>query len=74
MNAQRNKEIDDLKNIITNIFICYNNLTSTEATEIRQTDDIIAYKKQANIDNTFLLSIRNNALLVFDKCNELLKS
>lgn len=73
MNIQRNKEIEELKNIITNIFICYNNLTSKNAIENRNTDDIIEYKKQANIDNAFLLSIRNNALEIFDKCNLLLK-
>jgi len=73
MNVKRNHEIEELKNIITNIFICYNNLTSKTAVENRSTDDIIEYKKQVNIDNTFLVSIRNNALEIFDKCNLLLK-
>ena len=73
INVKRNQEIDELKNIITNIFICYNNLTSKEAVENRNTDDIIQYKEQLNTDNSILLSIRNNALVIFDKCNSLLK-
>lgn len=73
INVKRNQEIDELKNIITNIFICYNNLTSKEAVENRNTDDIIQYKEQLNNDNLILLSIRNNALVIFDKCNSLLK-
>jgi len=73
MKAQRNYEINELKNIITNIFICYNNLTSKTAIENRNTDDIIEYKKQVNKDNVFLTTIRNNALEIFDKCNLLLK-
>jgi len=73
INVKRNQEIEELKNIITNIFICYNNLTSKKAIENRNTDDIIQYKEQLNTDNSILLSIRNNALVVFDKCNSLLK-
>jgi len=73
INVNRNHEIEELKNIITNIFICYNNLTSKKAIENRNTDDIIQYKEQLNTDNSILLSIRNNALVVFDKCNSLLK-
>jgi len=73
MNPSRNNEINELKNIITNIFICYNNLTTKEAVENRQSEDIIKYKKQLNNDDLYLLSIRNNALVVFDKCNQLLK-
>ncbi len=73
MNPNRNNEINELKNIITNIFICYNNLTTKEAVENRQSEDIIKYKKQLNNDDLYLLSIRNNALVVFDKCNQLLK-
>lgn len=73
INVKRNHEIEELKNIITNIFICYNNLTSKKAIENRNTDDIIQYKEQLNTDNSILLSIRNNALVVFDKCNSLLK-
>ena len=73
INVKRNQEIEELKNIITNIFICYNNLTSKKAIENRNTDDIIQYKEQLNTDNSIILSIRNNALVVFDKCNSLLK-
>ena len=73
MNPNRNNEINELKNIITNIFICYNNLTTKEAVKNRQSEDIIKYKKQLNNDDLYLLSIRNNALVVFDKCNQLLK-
>ena len=73
MNPRHNKEIDELKNIITNIFICYNNLTSKEASENRISEDLNIYKKQLNADNVYLMSIRNNALTVFDKCNQLLK-
>jgi hypothetical protein len=73
INIKRNQEIEELKDIITNIFICYNNLTSKKAIENRNTDDIIQYKEQLNTDNSILLSIRNNALVVFDKCNSLLK-
>jgi hypothetical protein len=68
----RNSEINDLKNIITNIFICYNNLMSKEACANRETDDIVKKNEQQNIDNNYILSMRNNALIVFDKCNNLL--
>ena len=73
MNPKRNKEIDELKNIITNIFICYNNITTKEAAENRMSEDINIYKNQLNSDDVYLMSIRNNALAVFDKCNPLLK-
>ena len=73
MSPKRNKEIDELKNIITNIFICYNNLTTKEASENRMSEDLNIYKKQLNDDDVYLISIRNNALTVFDKCNQLLK-
>lgn len=73
MNPKRNKEIDELKNIITNIFICYNNLTTKEAAENRMSEDINIYKNQLNTDDVYLMSVRNNALVVFDKCNQLLK-
>jgi len=73
MNPKRNKEIDELKNIITNIFICYNNLTTKEAAENRMSEDINVYKNQLNNDDVYLMSVRNNALAVFDKCNQLLK-
>ena len=72
MDPVRNKEINDLKNLITNIFICYNNLTSKESTNNRESDDILVYKKQKEKDNLYILSIRNNSLAIFDKCNELL--
>lgn len=73
MSLNRNKEIDSLKNIITNIFICYNKLTTKEAAENRISEDLNTYKNQLNADDVSLLSIRNNALIVFDKCNQLLK-
>jgi len=69
---QRNKEINDLKNTITNLFISYNKLISKEAIDNRENDDELVYKKQKNTDNIFILSLRNNALDIFDKCNRLL--
>jgi len=70
---QRNKQIEELKNNITNICLCYNKLNLKSAVDNRNSDDIFVYKNQKNSDNLFLLSIRNNALEIFDKCNELLK-
>lgn len=70
---QINKQIENLKNSITNIFLCYNKLTTKEAIENRNSEDIIKYKDQKNTDDLYILSIRNNALEIFDKCNELLK-
>jgi len=69
---QRNKDINDLKNTITNLFICYNNLISKDATNNRDSDDELIYKKQKKSDNLYILSLRNNALDIFDKCNKLL--
>ena len=72
-NIEREQKINELNQFITNIFICYNNITSKEAKTNRNTEDIIQYKNQLNNDNKYILSIRNNALSIFDKCNELLK-
>lgn len=70
--AQRNKEISELKNSITNLFICYNNLISKDSTNNRESDDELIYKKQKTSDNLYILSLRNNALEIFDRCNKLL--
>ena len=69
----RNREIAELKNTITNLFICYNNLIKKDADDKRNSDDELIYKQQKNLDNMYILSLRNNALAIFDKCNELLK-
>jgi hypothetical protein len=45
---------------------------SKEACANRETDDIVKKNEQQNIDNNYILSMRNNALIVFDKCNNLL--
>jgi len=69
---QRNKEINELKNSITNLFICYNNLISKDAINNRESEDELIYKKQKNSDNVYIVSLRNNALDIFDRCNKLL--
>lgn len=69
---QRNKEINELKNSITNLFICYNNLISKDAINNRESEDELIYKKQKNSDNVYIVSLRNNALEIFDRCNKLL--
>lgn len=69
---QRNKDINELKNTITNLFICYNKLISKDSINNRESDDELIYKKQKNLDNLYILSLRNNALDIFDKCNKLL--
>jgi len=65
-------ELEELKNNLTNMYVAFNNLNNKSAIDNRNSDNILDVKSQFNMDRTFINSLRNNALSIFDKCNQLL--
>lgn len=72
MSRNINSYIENMKENITNMFICYNNLSSQKAKENRESIELDIYKNQLSNDQIYLISLRNNALKIFDTCNSLI--
>jgi len=66
------REIAELKDKITAICILFKNLNAKEYRDNRDSLDEKVRKAQDNVDYKHLNSLRNNALAVFDKCNEMM--
>ena len=54
------------------MYIAFNNINSEKAKTNRDSDIYEDNKEQLRSDKIFLNSLRNNALSIFDKCNQLL--
>lgn len=65
-----NKEIELLKEKITNICLSFNNLIREDNKTRRNSKDPKVYKEQKQYDSIQFNSIRNNALEIFDECNK----
>jgi len=72
MKRNINSIIENMKENITNMFICYNNLSSKNAKENRESIELDIYKNQLSNDQIYLISLRNNALKIFDTCNSMI--
>lgn len=63
-----NKDILRFKDILTNMIVTYNNLAKEEAINKRNENN----PEQIKSDKIALLNMRNCALSIFDKCNEII--
>lgn len=63
-----NKDILRFKDILTNMLITYNNLAKDECINKRNENNI----EQIKADRMPLINMRNCALSIFDKCNEII--
>jgi len=66
--------IEQLKSNLLNLTILFNNISNKDAKENRILEkNNIKYKNQIMKDTEDIIEFRNNALKIFDKCNELLQ-
>ena len=67
-------DIENLKSLLLNLTIIFNNISNKTAKENRLLEkNNIEYKNQYSKDINDIIELRNNALKIFDKCNELLQ-
>ena len=67
-------DIEILKNNVLNLTIIFNNLSSKSAKENRLLEKNKIENKNQNIkDINDIIELRNNALKIFDKCNDILQ-
>ena len=65
-------EIEKLRNSLMNLSIAFNNIVSKKSLENRISENQQTKNDQNFIDRTNIFNIRNNALEIFDKCNNIL--